>query len=135
MIVCNGEFRKVLVFNKYVIKFPKSFRGLLVNIHEGYMYLRYKKYGCLLPPKVILFIINIFPRGDPLEDFEWNETNEYFKLLYYNIDPLMNDLKQDNFCKIGNNIYKSDYGYDFWFDNTFIKLHNKLVTIKSRFIK
>lgn len=130
MIIRSGEFRKVYIFDNYVIKVPKSLRGLLANIHEGYMYLRYKKYGCLLKPKVILFLINIFPRGEPLEDFEYEEMIEIFKMFYGKIEPLMNDLKISNFCKLGNNIYKSDYGYDFWWDNIWIILGNKLKKIK-----
>lgn len=123
MTIKKGCFRYVVLTKNLAIKFPKSFRGILVNIHEVYVYLKYKEYrSFIVKPKLILFLINIYPRGKSLTEEEFEVFIKYYIHDLKDVDVLLYDLHIGNFVMLDDRIYKCDYGYDEWFEKIIVKI-------------
>lgn len=130
MIIRRGLYRRVLVFNTYVLKLPRNLKGWLTNINEIYRFYRYKKYNHLLCPILFHDIFGFFivmPRVLIYTETDIDEDviQENF-IQYPDINVLYDDSHIENFGIYKGSLVKIDYGVSYWIYNTIIDIKNKV---------
>jgi len=120
MLIKQGRYRKVFIFNSFVIKIPKSFTGYLSNIDEINSWYRYKELKWFMCP--ILFhdpicLIIFMKKADVITNdlLDGEELNNIIDK--YPLHPVLDDIHKDNFGIINERIVKIDWGRDYWLHN------------------
>jgi hypothetical protein len=126
MIISCGNSRRVFIFNKIVIKTPRSILGLLSNISEILMWYKYRNMRHLICPIFfhdILGLIIIMPNLETnINQVFTNETSKYIDDNFLNKDhPILYDTNTYNFGIYKGKVVKLDYGNSSWLINIILK--------------
>lgn len=116
-LIGEGCYRRVYSVGRYVIKIPKSFRGVLCNLVETYRYLRHRSIRPSLCPVVFpLFLFVIMPKIDILEESYWESSRHEVirrEFLFADNEILREDVQEGNLGIYSGRIVLVDYGgYD-----------------------
>jgi len=120
MIIKQGRYRKVFIFDSFVIKIPKSFFGYLANIDEIYSWYKYKDLKCFMCS--ILFhdpigLIICMKKANKFTKKLLNSEELNNIIEKYHPNPVLDDIHEDNFGIIDGKIVKIDWGRDYWLHN------------------
>lgn len=131
MKIKYGSYRKVFIFNKFVIKIPINFNGWLCNINEIYNWYKYKEHRDIICPIIlhdILGLLIIMSKANPITKEQYKSYDKrgskFYNKFYENNfrHPIIQDMNENNLGVYKNKIVKIDYGNYWWIKNLFVNL-------------
>jgi len=134
MHILKGTMRRVFIFKNIVVKIPLNIKGYLANIneiHNWYKYKSHREYLCPIKLHDLLGYVVIMKRVQPIKSLEDYDTS-FLGDMIYNVHPVFNDIKENNFGLLNGKLVKIDYGNDYWLYNVWIDIKNKLYKIRIK---
>jgi hypothetical protein len=132
-----GLYKKVFIFNNFVIKVPrirKSLSDSILSILELYTekwfyIISTKKEKQYLLPNIFIPIlpINIMPKVEVLQVDDFELSQKFYQDIvneFGNAHYKFSDIKPENLGKYKGKIVKIDYGFPYIFHNILIELKN-----------
>lgn len=128
MLIKRGRYRIVFISSKFVLKLPRNFTGILVNLNEYYNYIQYRDLRTIIARTYVSVfgLLNIMEKANTtiIND---QQLDTFIRLVSYNMPhPLLDDLHFNNLGIINDKIIKLDYGNHYWLYNFMLDIKNKL---------